>query len=167
MAVSKDLVLEGTRLIHRNFEGRKEKYNKEGDRNFGAVIPTELADQLVAEGWAVKCKPPREEGDEPLCFLSISLRFDFFPPRMFIVTSRGKTSLDEETCRMLDWAEISNVDLIVRPYNWSVDDETGTKAYLKSIWVTIEETPLDVKYADIPDANVNRAEYLDGASEEA
>ena len=152
MAVNKDLVLENVRLIYRNFEGRKEKYNKEGDRNFGVVIPTDLADALVEEGWAVKCRPPREEGDPPLCFLSVSLRFDIFPPKIYFVTGRGKTALTEETCGMVDWAEIEKVDLILRPYNWAVDGEEGTKAYLKSAWITLEETVLDAKYADLPDA---------------
>lgn len=165
MAVSKDLVLEGVRLIYRNFEGRKDKFNKEGDRNFGVVIPQEEADKLVEEGWLVKCRPPREEGDPVLCFLQVSLRFDFFPPRIYMVTSRGKTAMDEETCKLLDEADIENVDIVIRPYNWSVDGEVGTKAYLKSIWVTVQETELDLKYADVPDAGGSRADYLEEAPE--
>lgn len=166
MAVSKDLVLEGVRLIYRNFEGRKDKFNKEGDRNFGVVIPQDMADQLVKEGWLVKCRPGREEGDPPLCFLHVSLRFDVFPPRIYFVTSRGKTALDAKTCSMVDVADIENVDIIIRPYNWTVDGEQGTKAYLKSIWIKLQETSLDAKYADVPDAGGSRTDFLENIREE-
>lgn len=161
MAISKDLVLEDVRLIYRNFEGRKGKYNKEGVRSVGVVIPQDKADELVEEGWAVKCRPPREEGDPPLCFLSVAIRFDIMPPRIYLVTSRNKTSLDEETCHLVDEADIESADIIVRPYNWDVDGDTGTKAYLKNAWINIEETALDQKYADIPDSRTTRADYID------
>ena len=48
----------------------------------------------------------------------------------------------------LDWVDILNVDLIVRPYEWSVNGKTGVKAYLQSIYVTIEEDPLEIKYSE-------------------
>ena len=66
-----------------------------------------------------------------------------------MITSRGGTPLNEEDVEILDWADISNVDLIVRPYEWAVSGKTGVKAYLKSIFVTINEDELELKYADL------------------
>jgi hypothetical protein len=50
---------------------------------------------------------------------------------------------------MLDWVDIINVDLIVRPYAWTVNQKSGVKAYLQSLYVTIEEDPLEIKYSDL------------------
>jgi hypothetical protein len=66
-----------------------------------------------------------------------------------LITSRGRSNLDEHTVSTLDWVDILNVDLIVRPYEWTVNGKSGIKAYLQSIYVTIEEDPLEQKYAEL------------------
>ena len=45
------LEINNARLVYRNFQGRGDKFNREGDRNFSVVIPNqEIADQLLAAG---------------------------------------------------------------------------------------------------------------------
>jgi hypothetical protein len=65
-----------------------------------------------------------------------------------LVTSGSRTTLDESTIEMLDYADITNVDLIVRPYTWQVNSKTGIKAYVKTMFVTIEEDALVKKYSE-------------------
>jgi hypothetical protein len=147
-------MLQGVRIIFRNFEGKEGRYNKKGSRNFGVILPdSETAEQLTADGWNVKWLQPREEDEdetEETPWLPVEVAYDRGrPPRIVIVTSRGRNKMDEDEVEMLDWAEIVNVDMIVRPYNWEVNGKGGVKAYLQSMYVTIEEDALERKYAEM------------------
>ncbi len=153
MAQSDNTVLmEGVRIIFRNFSGKEGQYNREGDRNFAVLLADDVANKMAEDDWNIKWLKPREDAEEdemPQAYLQVSVNFKGRPPRIVMITSRGRTNLDESTIEMLDWADILNVDLIVRPYEWSVQGKTGVKAYLQSIYVTIEEDELEKKYAEM------------------
>lgn len=149
-----NVTLEGVRIIFRNFSGKEDQYNRAGDRNFAVLLTPEVASEMSSQGWNVKMLKPREEGDDPQAYLPVAVSYKGRPPRVTMITSRGGTKLDEDDLQILDWAEIRNVDLIIRPNVWAVNGNTGVKAYLQSIFVTIEEDELDLKYADIPEAPV-------------
>lgn len=150
--------MENARLIFRNFEGREEKYNRKGDRNFGLVIEDqEVAEQLIADGWNVKNFTPKNNDkydDTPttVYWLPVTVRFDNVPPKVTLVTRRKKTKLDEENISALDYASIKEVDVIVAPFDWEVNGKSGTKAYLQTMYVTINEDEFADKYADLEEA---------------
>jgi hypothetical protein len=144
--------MEGVKIVFRNFSGKEGQYNREGDRNFAVLLNDEVASQMAEDGWNVKWLKPREDVEEeesPQAYLQVSVNFKGRPPRIVMITTRGRTNLDEGSIEMLDWADIINVDLIVRPYAWNVSGKTGIKAYLQSIYVTIEEDELEKKYAEL------------------
>ncbi len=64
-----------------------------------------------------------------------------------MITSTARTNLSEDSVGVLDWAEIKVADLIVNASYWTVNGKSGVKAYLKSLFVTIEEDALERKYA--------------------
>lgn len=155
MAAREDrrVLMEGVRIIFRNFAGKEGMYNREGDRNFSVCLDDDVAQAMHRDGWNVKWLEPREEGDEPQAYLQVSVNFKGRPPQVTMITSRGRTDLDEDLVEMLDWADITNVDLFVNPYNWEVNGKGGVKAYLDKMFVTIQEDALDLKYSEVQDAN--------------
>lgn len=144
------VLMEGVRIVFRNFEGAEGQYNRKGDRNFAVLLDDDIADRMASDGWNVKLLKAREEEDTPQPYLPVTVSFKGRPPTIAMVTSRGRTLLGEDECEVLDWADIRNVDLIVRAYSWGpINGKSGVKAYLKSIYVTINEDELDLKYGDL------------------
>lgn len=150
--VRDNIIIEGARIFARNFSGAAGEYNAPGQRNFCVFLDADIAAKLKTDGWNVKYLRPREEGDEPQAYMQVTVRFGDYPPKIYLVTSRGKTLLTEDKVGIIDWAEIESVDLIIRPRNWEVRGATGVKAYAKSVYVKIVEDKLDLKYADVPDS---------------
>jgi hypothetical protein len=141
--------VEDAQLIFRNFAGKEGQYNREGDRNFAVILSEEMAEVLEADGWNVRHLAPREEGDPETPYITIAVNFKNRPPRVTMLTSTTRTQLDEASVEVLDWADIAVADLIARSYDWSVNGKTGVKAYLQTLFVTIEEDDLERKYAVI------------------
>lgn len=148
-----NVVMEGVRIVFRNFAGKEGMYNREGDRNFAVLLDDPVAEAMAKDGWNVKWLKAKEEGESEQAYLQVSVNFKGRPPHVVMITSRGRTSLGEDEIEVLDWADIRSTDLIVRPYEWSVNGKSGVKAYLKSIFITIEEDALELKYADLNDLN--------------
>lgn len=145
------VLMEDVRIVFRNFAGKEGMYNREGDRNFAVLLDDDVAEAMAKDGWNVKWLKAREEGEPEQAYLQVSVNFKGRPPRIVMITSRGRNNLGEDEVELLDWADIRTVDLIVRPYEWAVNGKTGIKAYLQSIFVTIEEDALELKYADMDD----------------
>lgn len=130
------LQIDDARIIYRNFAGRGDKYNREGDRNFAVVIPDEeTAKELTDRGWNVKIKPPREDGDTPFMFLPVKVKFNDRGPNVYLKTGNNQNRLDEESIGLIDNIDIIGVDLDVRPYDWEVNGKEGRTAYLQSMRV--------------------------------
>lgn len=153
-----NVTIENARLIFLNFAGKEDKYNREGDRNFGVILPPDVAEAMLRDGWNVKVLQAREEGDEDTAYIQVAVSFKNRPPKIVMLTSTTRTHLNEDTVEALDYAEIETVDLILTPYVWEVNDKSGIKAYLKSMYVTIQEDELDRKYAQ-KDANAHDDSY--------
>lgn len=140
---AKPIVIENAHIWGRNFRGEERlPYNPKGRRNFCLSLDPELAKDMEEEGWNVKY----DRDDIP--YIPVAVSFENYRPKIFKVTSRGKTMLDEETVGDLDDDEIENVDVIIRPYCWTVNGTHGIKAYVKDMYVTIQENALFDKYGD-------------------
>ena len=152
--IKNNVTIENAQILFRNFHGRETQFNRKGQRNFCVFLDDpEVAQKMIEDGWNVKHLLPRFEGDPGRQYIQVSLTYDKFPPSIYMITKHNKVLLDEDSVQSLDYADIINVDLTIRPYNWVLSEGTkneksGVKAYLKTMYVTIEEDALAMKYAE-------------------
>lgn len=143
------IVIEDAEIIYTNFAGKESPFNKDGSRNFCVLLTEELATVLSEDGWNVKATKPRDEGDLPRPYLKVTVGYKFKPPKIALITSKGRTDIGEDLVSMLDMVDIAKVDLIIRPYDYDFAGRQGIAAYVKSLFVVLEEDELDHKYADV------------------
>lgn len=143
---AKTFQVDDATIIFRNFGGREGQFNEPGDRNFGVILDPDTAEIMAKDGWNIKVLKPQEEGEEGTPYIPVKVNFKNFPPRIVMITSRNRTNLTESSVETLDYADIAKVDLICRGYDWNVGDKSGTKAYLKTMFVTINEDELERRY---------------------
>lgn len=147
--VEYNIDIENAHILFPNFTGEKTQFNAAGSRNFCVELSEDQARQLEADGWNVKMRKPREEGDDPTYYMKVNIKYGGFkPPHVYVIANGQKTELDEDTIGMLQYADIRSVDLSIRPYNYDVSGKQGVSAYLQSMYVVIEVDKFASKYAD-------------------
>lgn len=148
--------IDGARIIYRNFSGRETKFNREGERNFCVVIEDqETADRLIDEGFNVKIKQPREEGESPFMYMKVNVKYHpktsdlaRLNPTAVLISGRNRNTLDEESICCLDSIDIANVDMDINGSNWEANGRSGRSAYLSKIYVTQEIDRFAARYAE-------------------
>ena len=141
--------IDGRQIIFKNFEGRGDKFNREGDRNFSLRIDDEnTADALVKEGWNVRIKEGRDDDEGPFMRLPIKVKFTNYGPNVYLRTGDRVNELNEESIACLDSIEIDSVSMDIRPYDWDVNGRTGRTAYLQSMEVVQRIDRFAARYAN-------------------
>lgn len=144
------LQIDDAKIIFRNFEGRGDKFNREGDRNFSLLIEDpDTADALIKEGWNVRIKDGRDPDEGPFMRLPVKVKFTDYGPNVYLITGNRRNELDEESIACLDNIDIESIDMDIRPYDWEVNGRTGRTAYLQSMQVVQRIDRFAAKYADM------------------
>lgn len=154
-----EVTIENARIIWPNFSGVAKKCNAKGDRNCCIVLSEEDAATLRAEGFKVKVKEAKEEGEPPMLYLTLKCKFRnregnmiTRPSMMYMIVGKKKqVRLDEETVGQIDFAEIENVDLKFRSVPYDFNGKQGITAQIMEMYVTIVPDYLAEKYSDPSD----------------
>jgi hypothetical protein len=137
------LEINDARIIWKNFSGRGDRFNREGDRNFHLVIPDQETCEALqndknefGDSWNVKIKPPREAGDAPFMHMLVKVKFTGRGPNVYLVSGNKQVALNEDTIGCLDDIDILSVDLDVRPYDDKLPNGNSFRtAYLSAMRV--------------------------------
>lgn len=145
------LQLENVQILFKNFNGTKGQFNEAGNRNFSILIDDmDLAERLIAQGWALK--PLKDdEGNTEAYHLPVRVNYGGrVAPRIYKVSESNRSSvlLEEKTVGVLDYLPIDRADILLNPYEWEVRGERGVKAYCQTAYMVIEESELDLKWAE-------------------
>lgn len=134
------LLVDDAKIIYRNFAGRGNDYNREGDRNFSLVIPPEFVEGLLADGWNVKEKVSQSTGEK---FYVMPVTVKYFDDRgdgcdAVMKKSNGdKEILYPDNIGKLDRADIVRCDMDIRPRYWTYGTKSGKSAQVDVISVEI------------------------------
>jgi len=128
-------------IFKRNFGGQPDNFNPNGGkRYFNVVVPEDLVDQLVADGWHIKETHPKDDDQAVEHYLKVNVNFNGFrPPVVWVKTEKGKpVQLTEDTIGEMDFYEIEDMTVNITP--WINKKYKNVPAYLKSAYVTVKET---------------------------
>ncbi len=160
MPYYENLVINNAQLLRgsfKNFSGTaRPPYNPAGKRSFHVIVSDSIAEKLRNDGWNVKTLAARDEGDDDIFYIKVSVGFSSGsePPFVVLKTNKKTVRLNENTIGQLDSAEIKQANLVIRPYDlskYSLAGPTKVTGYLKSMEVTIEEDDIQSRYSDLDD----------------
>lgn len=157
MARNNNITIQEAKIVLRNFAGNPDKFTAQGDRNFCVLLDPESADAMLADGWNVKFfkpKPDDDPNEPPQAYLRVKVSYKVRTPVIVVITKNTAGKLvrrnyNEDLVDLLDAVSIENVDLMISPYKWEVNGNEGIKAYLDSMYITINQNELEQKYADV------------------
>lgn len=151
-----EVKLEGYRIGYKNFSGKPDQFNREGNRNFVVFLDEKTAESMEKDGWNVKWPKPSPDPEivrEP--YLAVKINFNGRPPVITTITNRGQANESivrhtEDTVSSLDHLDIKDCDLIISPYHYDFAGRQGISAYLQILYATVEVDPFYNKYYSDP-----------------
>ncbi len=171
-----DLILDADRVdfevLFPNLEGRKERYNDDGDRTFRLKFnDPEFAQQLSEDGWNIRIYTPKNEDYDPYHYLTVKTKFRVDSekvrqdPEIHLVNSKNDILCGPQNMHDVDMAFLNHkaerVDLVIAPRYWAnagIGKGEGITAYIREMWVEIQDSPFASRYA-------NRSNFNAGSEE--
>lgn len=148
MARLNNITIENARIFFKDFSAEG-PFAGGTKRTFCVEIPEDLVEPLQRDGWNLKSRESRTDPDALTWYLKVEVSYRARPPKIVCIPNitRNQVYLSEATVGSLDYTEMENVDLTISPYQWEINGNSGVKAYLGTMYVTVVEDPLDAKYA--------------------
>lgn len=156
-----NLIIEGGRVIYKDFKGEAGPYNPSGKRTFCVYIENpEVAQQLTNAGWNVKIREPKDAGEPAMNYIKVILSYKFQGPKVYRIINGKQFQVFEDMVEELDRDYIVSADLVIKPYTWhfkqgkNAEESSGISAYLDSMYAVIQPDPFYDKYNQGEDLDI-------------
>ncbi len=150
MENNKLISIENTRFIFEtNFSGdpRRDKFGSD-KRYCNIVIPEQLAEELIDEGFNVRSTDPKDGEYEKTYFVKATVNYDSkFPPRIYLVSGDNPPALlDSESVCNIDTMYIRNVNVILSKYYNAKTDKWSL--YVRTMYIEqeLDSDPFAARY---------------------
>lgn len=157
-----DLYIENGQIVFKNFAGVARQFNHEGDRNFCVFIDDpEMAERMREDGWNVKIRAPREDGEEPRNYIKVNVSYRYQTPDVYVISGRKRVPYTEEMIGALDQADVMSADLTIQASVREDEDtgETKISGYLREAYFTLRESHWADKYGDLDEESEDEYYY--------
>jgi len=164
--------ISNARICFRNIAGKPTKFNpKGGVRDFAIVLDNyEDVQSLINMGFPVKYFNKKDPADPDVPFLKVKVNFTYnddgtelLRPHIYIIDQNkpGKrTLITPQTAEIVDQAEIAFCDIVIRPFSWTVNGNSGVAAYLDKMYVNLAVDEFEQKYEMFIDPDEENAEPI-------
>ena len=144
------VLIDNARITWRNFSGRKDDYNRTGEREFHVIVDDpDIADALMERGCNMRIRQSDDPNEPPRMSFKVKVSYRFGEPAVYLQTGSNMRTLTESNIGILDGVDIENVDLdIYFGKEWTVNGKTGRTAYLDKIKVVQEEDRFRSRFAE-------------------
>ena len=132
------------------------KFSREGVRYFAIQLDDEFANELEQEGWPIIWQDknrnnPNTDEVELVPYFKIFIKDGTrFPCDIYLVNAKQKTKtrLDEHDLDdyHMDSQRIESVDIYIRPYYWTFDNDHGIKAQVQEMNILLSQSGLEDDY---------------------
>lgn len=148
MSRMNNLMFKNCNILFKNFGGKPTKFTPAGQRSFCIALDAETAEDLIDQGWNVKELPPRDGYSEPLRYLKVKVNYGKVKDPVIRIKV-GKTVMDlgPDEVYELDSAQLTDIIIKVRPYQWELGGKSGVAAYLDKFGATQVLDEFDSYYA--------------------
>ena len=123
--MAQKIPISNARICFRNIAGKPTKFNSKGGvRDFAIVLDNyEAVEQLINMGLPVKyfAKKNPEDPDVPFLKVKVNFRYndegtELLSPHIYIINSGKKVLITPQTAEVVDQADISYCDIIIKTY---------------------------------------------------
>ena len=145
MANVQQLTLENVRISFPNFGGKVTDKNKNGSREYNVLLDPEVGFELAQQGWNVKKLPTEEEPNNcPYLPITLSNGPIVQPWIKIVLVNNGHGIIvqpdDAEQLALMDGVTTAaRANVILSPYHWTVNGNSGIKAYTNKLYIYVDD----------------------------